>query len=109
MNKFGDYTFKKDLANNNKAELTICAQYKDYYLELLDECKGKIIDESWTSKYNAFVTYEKEPFVVEGFLYTATIDFYTVGHLEFFNYLLERKLKQISDLELNYKTELEVS
>ena len=60
----------------------------------------KIIQRQWKSKYNDYIAYDYAPFCIGGFNLLYTIDFSLSSHLlEYYKFLVEKRLNQINELE----------
>ena len=82
-------------------QLTIVLEkekYKDLILNArLDRCK--IVSQKYKSKYNSYIEYDEQPFVVEGFRYSVTLEFCSEDYMEFYCYDIQAKLDLINRLE----------
>ncbi len=84
------------------------AQYADLILNArLDKCK--IVSQKYKSKHNSYIEYDEQPFVLKGFKYSVTLEFYSEDYMEFYYYDLTSKLDLINHLEGCLKLEYEGS
>lgn len=106
-----DYTIKRTMLDSFKYNLTVEVpadldiDFINYFMNNIPE-KVSI---RYQSKYNSYVVYDYEPFCIEGFYrqYIIIIDDIRISN--YYEYLLNKNLKQISDLEklYNQKTGLQ--
>ena len=84
------------------------AQYADLILNArLDKCR--IVSQKYKSKHNSYIEYDEQPFVLKGFKYSVTLEFYSEDYMEFYYYDLTSKLDLINHLEGCLKLEYEGS
>lgn len=74
------------------------AQYADLILNArLDRCK--IVSQKYKSKYNSYIEYDEQPFDIDRFKYSVTLEFSSEDYMEFYYYDLTSKLDLINHLE----------
>ena len=104
-NKLGDYDYIIDTyCKDGKFILSI-----EVGSHIIRKVVDRYIDETgvqvkryWNSKYNNFVSYDYEPFCVEGFNICTVFEFNTYNKREWCKFLMERHIKRISELEKLY-------
>lgn len=73
---------------------------------ILDTFDYKDIGEiEWKSKYNNYVKYNYEPFIIDGFMKHRQLEFKSEEHIKFFLYLLNNYIDNIKQLQTNYDTD----
>ena len=91
----------KILMNGNYLIVEVDAGTMEFTMEnVFKDLSEKIIQRQWKSKYNDYVVYDYTPFCIGGFNLIYTIDFSLSSHLlEYYKFLVEKKLNQINELE----------
>lgn len=91
----------KILMNGNYLIVEVDAETMEFTMEnIFKDLSEKIIQRQWKSKYNDYVVYDYAPFCIGGFNLIYTIDFSLSSHLlEYYKFLVEKKINQINELE----------
>lgn len=91
----------KILINGNYLIVEVDAETMEFTMEsIFKDLSEKIIQRQWKSKYDDYVVYDYAPFCIEGFNLIYTINFSLSSHLlEYYKFLVEKKLNQINELE----------
>lgn len=105
--KTGDYDYSTELRGN---ELQIeCGSWvlADRVERLLDEFNYVNCNRYWQSKYNNYVSYDYEPFCVEGFNLGFNLEFRTNEKAQYFLYLINREFESLIKLEKDFKLDID--
>ena len=88
---------------SNYAEFAYEAANAQPFETILDTFDYKDIGEiEWQSKYNKYVKYDYEPFIIDGFMKHRRLEFKSEEHIKFFLYLLNNYIDNIKQLQINY-------
>lgn len=79
-------------------KVSVDAEYRQV-IDSLDLSYKKVLNESWDSKYNSYMSYNYEPFAVSGFTYSGLYLFKSENEASYAMYLLDKRFKQICQLE----------
>ena len=91
---------------SNYAEFAYEAANAQPFETILDTFDYKDIREiEWKSKYNNYVKYNYEPFIIDGFMKHRRLEFKSEEHIKFFLYLLNNYIDNIKQLQTNYDTD----
>ena len=96
-----DYVISR---NEITQEIEVCFNNKEdaeIFDAILNEHNIPILLKKWQSKYNAYVVYDYEPFVSEGFNIEFTLPATT--RTEFCLYLFDKRIESIEKLENSFK------
>lgn len=105
--KTGDYDYETELSG---AQLRIeCGSWVlgNRVERLLDEFDYIDCNRYWQSKYNAYVSYDYEPFCVEGFNLGFNIYFKENAKAQYFLYLINREFESLIKLENDFKLDID--
>ena len=105
--KTGDYDYETELGG---AQLRIeCGSWVlgNRVERLLDEFDYIDCNRYWQSKYNAYVSYDYEPFCVEGFNLGFNIYFRENAKAQYFLYLINREFESLIKLEKDFKLDID--
>lgn len=103
----GDYDYTTELTGT---QLRIeCGSWVlgDRVERLLDEFDYVDCNRYWQSKYNSFVSYDYEPFCVEGFNLGFNLEFRTHEKAQYFLYLINREFESLIKLENDFKLDID--
>ena len=105
--KTGEYDYSTELSGN---ELRIeCGSWilANRVVKLLDEFDYVECNRYWQSKYNSYVSYDYEPFCVEGFNLGFNLEFRTNEKAQYFLYLINREFESLIKLENDFKLDID--
>ena len=105
--KYGDYDYSTELKGN---ELRIeCGSWVlgNRVERLLDEFDYVDCNRYWQSKYNHYVSYDYEPFCIEGFNLGFNLEFRTNEKAQYFLYLINREFESLIKLESDFKLDID--
>lgn len=103
----GDYDYSTELSGNRL--LIECGSWilANRVEKLIDEFYYVECNRYWQSKYNAYVTYDYEPFCVEGFNLGFNLEFRTNEKAQYFLYLINREFESLIKLEKDFKLDID--
>lgn len=74
--------------------------------ELLDTIDSEIIETLYQSKVNQYVSYNFVPAFIEKFFVNYTVRVRDKEHIDYFEYLLDKRIRVVNDLENLLETEV---